>query len=134
MKLEHIGIAVKDLGVSNELFQKLLGKEHYKVEKVESEGVATSFFSTGESKIELLRADNDESTIAKYISKKGEGVHHLAFSVDDIEVEMNRLKNAGFELINSEPKAGADGKLICFLHPKTTNGVLIELCQDIKNG
>ena len=132
MKLEHIGIAVKDLGVSNELFQKLLGKEHYKIEKVESEGVATSFFSTGESKIELLEADNEESTIAKYISKKGEGVHHLAFNVDDIEVEMNRLKNAGFELINTEPKAGADGKLICFLHPKTTNGVLIELCQDIK--
>jgi len=132
MKLEHIGIAVKDLGVSNELFQKLLGKEHYKIEKVESEGVATSFFSTGESKIELLEADNEESAIAKYISKKGEGVHHLAFNVDDIEVEMNRLKNAGFELINTEPKAGADGKLICFLHPKTTNGVLIELCQDIK--
>jgi methylmalonyl-CoA/ethylmalonyl-CoA epimerase len=132
MKLEHIGIAVKDLGVSTELFQKLLGKEHYKIEKVESEGVATSFFSTGESKIELLEADSEESTIAKFISKKGEGVHHLAFNVDDIEVEMDRLKNAGFELINPEPKAGADGKLICFLHPKTTNGVLIELCQDIK--
>mgnify|MGYP002631253962 CR=1 FL=1 len=134
MKLEHVGIAVKDLGVSNELFKKLLGKQQYKIEIVESEGVATSFFSTGESKVELLEANNEDSTISKYISKKGEGVHHLAFNVDDIAMEMIRLKNAGFELINDQPKAGADGKLICFLNPKTTNGVLIELCQDIKNG
>lgn len=132
MKLEHVGIAVKDLGVSNELFEKLFGIKHYKIENVESEGVSTSFFTTGESKVELLEADHEESAIAKYISKKGEGVHHLAFNVDDIELEMDRLKNEGFELINAKPKAGADGKLICFLHPKTTNGILIELCQDIK--
>ena len=132
MKLEHIGIAVKDLGVSNELFQKLLGKEHYKIENVESEGVATSFFSVGEAKVELLEAKNEESAISKFLSKKGEGVHHLAFKVKDIQSEMSRLEKTGFELINSEPKAGADGKLICFLHPKTTNGVLIELCQDIE--
>ena len=132
MKLEHIGIAVKDLGVSNELFQKLLGKEHYKIENVESEGVATSFFSVGEAKVELLEAKNEESAISKFLSKKGEGVHHLAFKVKDIQSEMSRLEKTGFELINLEPKAGADGKLICFLHPKTTNGVLIELCQDIE--
>jgi methylmalonyl-CoA/ethylmalonyl-CoA epimerase len=130
MKLEHVGIAVKDLGVSNELFRKLLGKEHYKIENVESEGVTTSFFSTGESKIELLEADVEECTISKFISKKGEGMHHLAFNVDDIELEMKRLKKAGFELVSDEPKLGADNKLVCFLHPKTTNGVLIELCQD----
>lgn len=132
MKLEHIGIAVEDLGVSNELFQKLLGKEHYKIENVESEGVATSFFSVGDSKVELLEAKNEESAISKFLSKKGEGVHHLAFKVNDILSEMNRLEKAGFELLNAEPKAGADGKLICFLHPKTTNGVLIELCQDLE--
>ena len=125
MKLEHVGIAVKDLGVSNELFRKLLGKEHYKIENVESEGVTTSFFSTGESKIELLEADVEECTISKFISKKGEGMHHLAFNVDDIELEMKRLKKAGFELVSDEQKLGADNKLVCFLHPKTTNGVLI---------
>ena len=109
-----------------------MGKAHYKIENVESEGVATSFFSVGETKVELLEGSSGESTISKYISKKGEGVHHLAFKVDDIQSEMSRLEKAGFELINTQPKKGADNKLICFLHPKTTNGVLIELCQNIE--
>ena len=131
-KVEHIGIAVKNLENSNALFKKLFGEEHYKIEKVESEGVSTSFFMLGETKIELLEATSSESPIAKFIEKKGEGIHHLAYSVDDIHAEMKRLKEEGFELINQAPKEGADNKLICFLHPKSTNGILVELCQDKK--
>jgi methylmalonyl-CoA/ethylmalonyl-CoA epimerase len=129
-KIEHIGIAVKDLSHSNELFKKLFGNEHYKVEAVESEGVSTSFFMLGETKIELLQATTPDSAIAKFIDKKGEGIHHIAYAVDDIKSEMERLKSEGFEILNQEPKQGADNKLICFLHPKSTNGVLVELCQD----
>ena len=132
-KIEHIGIAVKDLDKSNELFAKLLGKPHYKVEKVESENVHTSFFQVGESKIELLQATSQESAIAKYLEKKGEGVHHIAFAVEDIEKEVERLKVEGFQPISSKPKRGADNKLVFFFHPKSTNGVLIELCQEIKH-
>lgn len=131
-KIEHIGIAVKNLDNANQLFQKLFGKDHYKVEKVESEGVSTSFFMLGETKIELLEATQPESAIAKFIEKKGEGIHHIAYDVDDIYAEMDRLKKEGFELINQTPKEGADNKLICFLHPKSTNGVLVELCQERK--
>ena len=130
MKLEHIGIAVKSLGVSDELFAKLLGKESYKKESVEREGVVTSFYETGESKIELLEASNPESPISKFIEKKGEGIHHLAFSVDNILTEVERLKKEGFQFISEEPKEGADNKLVVFLHPKSTNGVLVELCQE----
>lgn len=129
-KVEHIGIAVKNLNESNLLFQKLFGKEHYKVEAVESEGVSTSFFMLGETKIELLEASNENSAIAKFIEKKGEGIHHIAYEVDDLDQEMNRLKSEGFDIINAEPKNGADNKRICFLHPKSTNGVLVELCQE----
>ncbi len=129
-KIEHIGIAVKDLNHSNELFKKLFGKDHYKVEAVESEGVSTSFFMLGETKIELLQATNEESAIAKFIDKKGEGIHHIAYAVDNINSEMERLKAEGFEILNKEPKYGADNKLICFLHPKSTNGILVELCQE----
>jgi len=131
LKIEHIGIAVKDIGQSNELFTKLFNKSPYKLEKVESEGVSTSFFMLGESKIELLEATNPDSAIAKFIDKKGEGIHHIAFEVKDIYAEMERLKNEGFTLLNEQPKKGADNKLICFLHPKSSNGVLIELCQEI---
>lgn len=131
-KIEHIGIAVKDLNGSNELFKKLFGKDHYKIESVESEGVNTSFFMLGETKIELLQATNEHSAIAKFIEKKGEGIHHIAYDVEDIYVEMERLKAEGFELIHQQPKEGADNKLICFLHPKSTNGVLVELCQEKK--
>ncbi len=131
-KVEHIGIAVKDLKKSNELFAKLFGKEHYKIEQVESENVSTSFFMLGETKIELVEATDTNSAISKFIDKKGEGIHHIAYEVSDILKEMNRLKEQGFELLNSEPKKGADNKLICFLHPKSTNGVLVELCQEIK--
>ncbi|MEC5172143.1 methylmalonyl-CoA epimerase [Chryseobacterium nepalense] len=130
MKLEHIGIAVKSLGVSDELFSKLLGKESYKKETVEREGVVTSFYETGESKIELLEASKEESPISKFIDKKGEGIHHLAFGVENILHEIERLKKEGFEFISEEPKEGADNKLIVFLHPKCTNGVLVELCQE----
>lgn len=130
MKLEHIGIAVKSLRVSDELFAKLLGKESYKKESVEREGVVTSFYEAGESKIELLEASKEESPISKFIDKKGEGIHHLAFGVDDILYEVERLKKEGFEFISEEPKEGADNKLIVFLHPKCTNGVLVELCQE----
>ncbi|KIC62237.1 methylmalonyl-CoA epimerase [Chryseobacterium taiwanense] len=130
MKLEHIGIAVKSLGVSDELFAKLLGKESYKKETVEREGVVTSFYETGESKIELLEASNPESPISKFIDKKGEGIHHLAFGVENIYDEVKRLKNEGFQFISEEPKEGADNKLVVFLHPKSTNGVLVELCQE----
>lgn len=131
-KLEHIGIAVKDLAQSNLLFAKLLGVDHYKVEQVASEHVNTSFFKIGDTKIELLEATHPDSAIAKYLDKKCEGIHHLAFEVEDIFVEMERMEKEGFTLLNKEPKKGADNKLICFLHPKTTNGVLIELCQTIK--
>ncbi|WNI36069.1 methylmalonyl-CoA epimerase [Chryseobacterium sp. SG20098] len=130
MKLEHIGIAVKSLGVSDELFAKLLGKESYKKETVEREGVVTSFYETGESKIELLEASNSESPISKFIDKKGEGIHHLAFGVENILEEVKRLKKEGFQFISEEPKEGADNKLVVFLHPKSTNGVLVELCQE----
>jgi methylmalonyl-CoA/ethylmalonyl-CoA epimerase len=131
-KIEHIGIAVKDIQNSNSLFAKLFGKEHYKIEAVESEGVSTSFFMLGETKIELLQATTENSAIAKFIEKKGEGIHHIAYEVDDIHKEMERLKKEGFELINQTPKEGADNKLICFLHPKSTNGMLVELCQERK--
>lgn len=130
MKLEHIGIAVKSLGISDELFTKLLGKESYKKETVEREGVVTSFYETGESKIELLEASNPESPISKFIDKKGEGIHHLAFGVENILNEVERLKKEGFQFISEEPKEGADNKLVVFLHPKSTNGVLVELCQE----
>jgi methylmalonyl-CoA/ethylmalonyl-CoA epimerase len=132
-KIEHIGIAVKDLAISNQLFEKLLGTASYKTEEVASEGVMTSFFQTGPNKIELLVATNPESPIAKFIEKKGEGIHHIAFEVTDILSEMERLKNEGFVLINEIPKKGADNKLVAFLHPKGTNGVLIELCQEIRH-
>ncbi|RKS95944.1 methylmalonyl-CoA epimerase [Chryseobacterium defluvii] len=130
MKLEHIGIAVKSLGVSDELFEKLLGKKSYKKESVEREGVVTSFYETGESKVELLEASNPESPISKFIDKKGEGIHHLAFGVENITKEVERLKKEGFQFISEEPKEGADNKLVVFLHPKFTNGVLVELCQE----
>ena len=129
-KIEHIGIAVKNMNDSNLLFEKLFGHSAYKLEKVESEGVQTSFFMLGETKIELLQADNEQSAIHKFIEKKGEGIHHIAFEVDNIEAEMQRLKNEGFELINQTAKDGADNKRVCFLHPKTSNGVLVELCQE----
>ncbi|UPZ16425.1 methylmalonyl-CoA epimerase [Flavobacterium humidisoli] len=131
-KIEHIGIAVKNMDDANVLFEKMLGVPSYKMEAVESEGVLTSFFQTGNSKIELLVATNPESPIAKFLEKKGEGIHHIAFDVDDIEAEITRLKNEGFVLINEVPKKGADNKLVVFLHPKNTNGVLVELCQEIK--
>jgi methylmalonyl-CoA/ethylmalonyl-CoA epimerase len=131
-KIEHIGIAVKDIDSSNDLFAALFGKEHYKIEDVESEGVKTAFFKCGPNKIELLQATNENSPIAKFIEKKGEGIHHIAFAVDDIEKEIKRLTEEGFEMIHKAPKKGADNKLIAFLHPKSTNGVLIELCQEIK--
>jgi methylmalonyl-CoA/ethylmalonyl-CoA epimerase len=129
-KLEHIGIAVKDLEKSNALFAQLLGQEHYKIEEVASEGVRTSFFDVGGVKIELLEATTIDSPIAKFIEKKGEGVHHLAFAVSNIKESIQEYSQKGFSPLNAEPKAGADNKLICFLHPKTTNGVLIELCQE----
>jgi len=132
MKVEHIGIAVKDIYKANKLYELLLNTSFYKTETVVSEAVKTSFFRTGETKIELLEALNDESPIAKFIEKKGEGIHHIAFEVEDIELEMARLKNEGFVLINEKPKKGADNKLVCFLHPKSTHGTLIELCQEIK--
>ncbi len=130
-KIEHIGIAVKDLAASNELFASLFGAPHYKIEEVASEGVKTSFFKTGPNKIELLEATNPNSPIAKFIEKKGEGIHHIAFAVDDIQAEITRLKEEGFIVLNETPKKGADNKLVAFLYPKSTNGVLIELCQDI---
>ncbi len=131
-KIEHIGIAVKSLSESNELFKKLFNVPHYKIEEVESEGVKTSFFQVGPNKIELLEATSPDSPIAKFIDKKGEGMHHIAIDVDDILAEMKRLEGEGFILLNKEPKLGADNKLICFLHPKSTNGVLVELCQEQK--
>ena len=132
-KIEHIGIAVSNLKESNLLFEALLGTPNYKTEKVEREGVVTSFFDVGTHKIELLQATNPNSPIAKFINKRGEGVHHIAFEVEDIEAELVRLKAEGFELIHETPKNGADNKRIAFLHPKTTNGVLVELCQERSN-
>lgn len=129
-KIEHIGIAVKDLEKSNELFARLFGKPHYKVEEVEREGVKTSFFENGPNKIELLESTRVDGPIAKFIEKKGEGIHHIAFAVDDIRAEMKRLQDEGFTLLSEEPKPGADNKLVAFLHPKSSNGVLVELCQD----
>lgn len=131
--IEHIGIAVKQLKESNLLFEKLLGVAPYKEESVASENVITSFFKTGETKIELLESSHAGSAISKFIEKRGEGIHHIAFEVDDIITEMSRMEKEGFTLLNKEPKKGADNKLVCFLHPKSTNGVLIELCQEIKN-
>ncbi len=131
-KIEHIGIAVNNINESNTLFEKLFGKPPYKEEIIESEGVKTSFFKVGSNKIELLEATNSESPIAKFLEKKGEGIHHIAFDVDDINLEISRLKKEGFIILNETPKKGADNKLVAFLHPKSTNGVLIELCQEIK--
>lgn len=131
-KIEHIGIAVKNLEASNELFASLLGTNHYKIEEVLTEGVTTSFFKAGPNKIELLEATNPNSPIAKFIEKKGEGIHHIAFAVTDIYSEITRLKSEGFLVLNDTPKKGADNKLVVFLHPKSSNGVLVELCQDIE--
>ena len=130
-KIEHIGIAVKDIEKSNELFASLFGEKHYKIENVLSEGVKTSFFQIGPNKIELLEASKPDSPIAKFIEKKGEGIHHIAFAVDNINKEIDRLKKKGFIVLNETPKKGADNKLVSFLHPKSSNGVLIELCQEI---
>jgi len=128
-KIEHLGIAVKSLETSDSLFAKLIGKEAYKMEEVEREGVKTSFYQVGDSKIELLESTREDSPISKFIEKKGEGVHHIAFGVDDIYAEIERLKKEDFEFISEEPKDGADNKIVVFLHPKSTNGVLIELCR-----
>lgn len=129
-KIEHIGIAVKDIDESNKLFAKLLNTEHYKMEEVESEGVITSFFKIGDVKIELLQATKPESAIHKFVETKGEGVHHIAFAVENVNEELIRLKNEGFEAIHQQAKDGADGKVIAFLHPKSTNKVLTEICAD----
>lgn len=131
-KIEHIGIAVKDIEVSNKLFEKLLGVPAYKSEEVESEGVITSFFKNGPNKMELLAATKSDSPIAKFLGKRGEGVHHVAFEVDDIVLEIARLKKEGFVVLDEIPKKGADNKWVAFLHPKSTNGILVELCQEIK--
>jgi len=130
-KIEHLGIAVKNFDISIPVFEKILNTKCYKIEKVESERVNTAFLKTGESKIELLESADESGVIAKFIEKRGEGLHHIAFDVTDIEAEMKRLVNEGFVLLNELPKKGADNKLVCFLHPKNTNGVLIELCQEI---
>lgn len=129
-KIEHIGIAVKDLALSNERFAKLLNSSHYKTESVESEGVLTSFFHIGDTKIELLQATSNTSPIHKFIEKNGEGIHHIAFAVDDVDTELSRLKKEGFDVIHEKAKEGADNKIIAFLHPKSTGGVLTELCSD----
>ena len=131
-KIEHIGIAVKNAEASAKLFSALLNQQPYKKEVVESEGVETVFYKTGDNKIELLQANNENSAIAKFIDKKGEGIHHIAFEVNDIHSEMKRLQNEGFKLLSEQPKKGADNKLVWFLHPKSTNGVMIELCMEIK--
>ncbi len=130
-KIEHIGIAVKDIDQANTLYEQLLGVAPYKQEIVESEAVITSFFKVGENKIELVASTKEDGPIGKFISKKGEGIHHIAFDVDNIEQELKRLEKEGFQLINKTPKKGADNKLVAFVHPKTTNGVLVELCQEI---
>jgi methylmalonyl-CoA/ethylmalonyl-CoA epimerase len=132
LRVEHIGIAVKDMAESERLFETLLGTPCYKKEEVVSEKVTTAFFQKGETKIELLESSDPEGVIAKFIEKKGEGLHHIAFEVADIKAEMERLKGEGFKLLMEEPKRGADNKLICFIHPKSANGVLLELCQSIK--
>ena len=129
-KTEHIGIAVSDIQAANTLWEKLLSTPPYKTETVESEGVSTSFFKTGESKIELVAATNPQSAVARFIAKRGEGIHHIAFEVPDIVAEMARLKAEGFTLLSEAPYQGADNKLVCFVHPKTVGGVLIELCQE----
>ncbi len=129
-KIEHIGIAVRDIKNSNEIFKALFGQPHYKIEEVVSEGVRTSFFKVGPNKIELLEATNEDSPIAKFIERKGEGIHHIAFAVKDIRAEMERLEKEGFRLLSREPKIGADNKLVAFVHPKSSNGVLVELCQE----
>jgi methylmalonyl-CoA/ethylmalonyl-CoA epimerase len=129
-KIEHIGIAVKSLSESIPMFEKLLNSQCYKTEEVESEKVRTAFFRTGDSKIELLESTHQDGIIARYVEKKGEGIHHLAFDVEDIEAEMKRLQSEGFQLLQSQPKPGADNKMVCFLHPKNTKGVLIELCME----
>ena len=133
LKIEHIGIAVKNIDNSNEIFEKLFGEAHYKIEDVESEGVRTSFFKVGDNKIELLEGTNENSPITKFIEKRGEGIHHIAFEVEDINKEIKRLKKEGFKVLGDNPKDGADNKQIVFLHPKSTNGVLIELCQEKNN-
>ena len=132
LKVEHIGIAVKSLETSRGVFETLLNTKCYKTEEVASENVRTAFFQTGDTKIELLESTTDDGVIRKFIDKKGEGIHHIAYEVADIIAEMERLKQEGFQLLNEQPKQGADNKLVCFLHPKTTNGVLVELCQEIK--
>ena len=132
-KIEHIGIAVKDIKTANEIYKSLLGYEHYKTENVESENVTTSFFRCGESKIELLEATDVDSPIAKFIEKRGEGLHHVAFAVEDIKAEIKRLTKEGFIVLNEAPKRGADNKWVVFLHPKSAHGVLVELCQDIND-
>jgi methylmalonyl-CoA/ethylmalonyl-CoA epimerase len=132
IKIEHIGIAVKSLEQSIPLFEKLLNSSCYKTEQVSSENVNTAFFQKGETKIELLESTTEDGVIRKYIDKKGEGIHHIAFDVEDIHSEMNRLKSEGFILLNEQPKNGADNKLVCFLHPKSTNNILVELCQEKK--
>ncbi|UKJ09018.1 methylmalonyl-CoA epimerase [Solitalea lacus] len=131
LRIDHIGIAVKNLESSSAVFEKLLGKPSYKTETVESESVTTEFFEIGESKVELLVAESNDSPIAKFIEKRGEGIHHIAFEVENIVAEIERLKNEGFQFIADQPKKGADNKIICFLHPKSTNGVLVELCQSV---
>lgn len=131
-KIEHIGIAVKDISAANEIFAALFDEEHYKVETVESEGVNTSFFKVGPNKIELLEGTTPDSPITKFIEKRGEGIHHIAFDVEDIEAEIARLQGKGFRVLNEKPKEGADGKVVAFLHPKSSNGVLVELCMDRK--
>jgi methylmalonyl-CoA/ethylmalonyl-CoA epimerase len=131
-KLEHIGIAVKDIDQANKVFAKLLGREHYKIESVSSESVRTSFFEIGGLKIELLEATDASSPIARFIEKRGEGIHHMAFEVSDINESLKEYADKGFEVINQQPKKGADNKMIFFLHPKSTRGVMIELCQEIK--
>lgn len=131
-RIEHIGIAVKSLKEATLVYEALLGCKSYKVEEVEAEHVITGFFKIAETKIELLEASSDESAIATFISKRGEGIHHIAFAVEDIYEEMKRLKEEGFQILNDSPKRGADNKLVCFVHPKSAHGVLIELCQEIK--
>lgn len=130
-KIDHIGIAVKSLETGNVFYKKLLGAEHYKIETVEEEGVNTSFFKMGESKVELLEATREDTAIARFLKKNGEGLHHVAYGVDDIKKEMQRLKDEGFELIDEEPRRGADNKWVAFVHPKSAGGILIELCQDV---
>ena len=129
-RIEHIGIAVKDLEAANKTYEAVMGAEPYKMETVESEGVTTSFFKVGESKIELLSGTRPDSPISKFIEKRGEGIHHMAFYVDDIRAEIERLKKEGFRLLNDQPKTGADNKIVAFMHPKDANGVLVELCQE----